>query len=131
MINIKSTIKKELYRVELIADSGNTIIADEPVEKGGGDTGFAPQELLAASLTACTSITLKMYAVRKGWDIGNTEVAVSHEWNAETKSTAVSLNIKFDENLDEVQRSRLQLVANSCPVHKILSNPIAITTNIF
>ena len=52
------------------------LTADEPADQGGEDTGPSPQELLAASLASCTAITMEMYAQRKGWNIGDVEVAV-------------------------------------------------------
>src|SRR5207244_1491727 len=50
------------------------VVVDELHESGGQDTGPDPQELLAVSLASCTAITIEMYAVRKGWDIGPVEV---------------------------------------------------------
>ena len=52
------------------------LIADEPEDRGGGDQGPKPTELLAASLASCTAITIEMYADRKGWELGEVEVAV-------------------------------------------------------
>ena len=64
MARISSRIKKELYKIEVESPTGNTIIADEPVDKGGKDIGFSAKELLAAALAACTSATVRMYADR-------------------------------------------------------------------
>lgn len=61
MTKISSRIKTDKYRVEIKSSTGNVVIADEPVEKGGKDTGFSPKELLAAALAACTSATVRMY----------------------------------------------------------------------
>src|SRR5436190_12865270 len=54
------------------------LTVDEPLGKGGQDTGPDPQELLAVSLASCTAITMEMYAARKGWDIGRIEVEVGY-----------------------------------------------------
>ena len=53
--------------------------ADEPTEKGGNDAGPSPSELLALSLASCTSITIEMYADRKGWEVGDLKVDVDYE----------------------------------------------------
>lgn len=68
MAKITSSIKQELYKVEIKSPTGNVVIADEPVDKGGKDLGFSPKELLASALATCTSATVKMYADRKEWD---------------------------------------------------------------
>jgi putative redox protein len=65
MIKITARIGTELYKTE-IESANNKIISDEPESAGGKDLGFAPKELLASSLAACTCITLRMYANRKG-----------------------------------------------------------------
>jgi len=54
------------------------MLVDESRNQGGDDDGPSPQELLAASLASCTAITLEMYAARKGWEIGEVEVAVEY-----------------------------------------------------
>ena len=69
MAKVTSHIGKERYKIEVTSPSGNTLISDEPVSDGGQNKGVSPTELLAASLAACTSVTLRMYADRKGWDL--------------------------------------------------------------
>jgi len=64
MAKISSIIKKEKYKIEITSPTGNLVIADEPIEMGGKDLGFSPKELMASSLAACTSATLRMYADR-------------------------------------------------------------------
>lgn len=127
MAAIKAGIGKEPYRIEIKSPTGNTVIADEPVEKGGQDKGFSPKELLASALGACTCATVTMYANRKVWDLEkvNVDVALNEETAGLTKFTR---KIQLIGNLDEEQRTRLLTVANACPIHKILSNPIAIET---
>lgn len=128
MAQISSSIKNEDYKVKIVSPSGNIVIADEPVEKGGNDLGFSPMELLASSLAACTSATLKMYANRKEWDLQEVKLEIELERDEENNKTSINRKIQLLGNLDEKQRARLLLVANSCPVHKILSNPIKINT---
>lgn len=127
MAHVKARISQEQYQVKIEAN-GNTIIADEPIEEGGLNQGFNPNELLTASLAACTSITLRMYANHKKWDLQEVHVDVNLEWDKTTNKTTINRNIKLIGNLDDAQRTRLLAVANACPVHKILSNTIQIDT---
>ncbi|HEY3390420.1 MAG TPA: OsmC family protein [Prolixibacteraceae bacterium] len=130
MTNISSSIKKELYKIEIKSPTGNIIIADEPIDKGGKDLGFSPKELLASALAACTSATVKMYADRKGWDLEEVKIAIELERDERENKTVINRKLILLGNLDETQRSRLLTIANSCPVHKILSNPIEINTQL-
>jgi len=126
MVKITSRIKKENYKTEIHSVSGNVVIADEPIEMGGKNLGFSPKELLAAALAACTSATVKMYADRKAWDLQEVNVNIELEYLKEENKTIINRTLEFIGNLDEAQKSRLLAVANACPVHKILSNPIEI-----
>jgi len=101
--------------------------ADEEVEKGGEDTGAAPHELLLAALGACTAMTLKVYAQRKGWQVRDVQVTL----NGTTAGggLVITRQITIDGDLDADQRQRMIEIADKCPVHKSLSNPITIKTS--
>jgi len=128
MAKITSSIKNENYKVKIVSPSGNIIIADEPADKGGNDLGFSPMELLASSLAACTSATVKMYANKKEWNLQEVKLEIELTRDEDLNKTTINRTIELLGDLDEKQRARLLLVANSCPVHKILSNPIEIHT---
>lgn len=118
------------WQVEL--ESGpHTYIADEPVTQGGGDTGMNPYQLLVGALASCTAVTVKMYANRKGWPLEDVEVQV--EMKKELKDgqqiTHFDRAIVFKGNLEAEHKQRLMDIANRCPVHRILTNPIAIHTS--
>lgn len=130
MARISSSIKKENYRIEITSPSGNVLIADEPIDMGGKNSGFSPKELLASALAACTSGTVKMYADRKGWDLQEVKIDVDLEFIKENNKTEIIKKIELIGNLDEAQRNRLLAIANVCPVHKILSNTIEINSHI-
>lgn len=104
-------------------------IADEPKDKEGTDLGPMPTELLASSLGACTSITIRMYADRKEYPLDSVEVHVTIDKRAaeDHKFTRV---VVLSGNLSTEQRERLLSVANACPVHKILSGKIEIETTL-
>ncbi|MBI2284177.1 MAG: OsmC family protein [Bacteroidetes bacterium] len=130
MDKVSSSIAKELYKIEIHSPSGNRVIADEPIDKGGQDLGFSPKELLIAALAACTSATLRMYADRKQWDLQEVKIDLDLDRNDSENKTYINRRIRLIGNLDEEQRARLLDIANKCPVHKILSNPIGINTEL-
>eukprot|EP00388_Colpodella_angusta_P034275 GDKK01031827.1.p1 GENE.GDKK01031827.1~~GDKK01031827.1.p1 ORF type:complete len:132 (-),score=5.04 GDKK01031827.1:176-571(-) len=129
MEKVHAQIGKELYKTT-IQSATNTLIADEPVEVGGKGLGFNPKELLAAALAACTSATLRMYADRKAWDLTEVKVDVTFDRDAVANKSSFTRKIELIGNLDEEQKARLLTVANSCPVHKILTNPVEVSTEL-
>lgn len=117
---------REKYKT-IIRSATNEIVADEPIDLNGKDLGFDPGQLLTASLGSCTSITLRMYADRKEWDVE--EISVKVTLNDEDKNNPILMRIiEIKANLDEQQKSRLLTIANACPVHKLLSKGIEIIT---
>lgn len=128
MANVSATLKKELYKIEITSPTGNVLIADEPVDKGGKNSGFSPKELLAASLAACTSATVRMFADRKQWLLDEVKVDIELERDEAANKTVIQRKVQFIGNLDDDQRKKLLAVANACPLHKILTNPIEINT---
>ncbi len=130
MAKITSSIKKEGYLTKILSPSGNVLLSDEPASNGGKDLGFSPSELLASALAACTSATLRMYADRKGWDLREVKIDLELKFSKDTGNTVIERKMTLIGNLDEAQTERLLYVANACPVHKILSNPIEISTTL-
>ncbi len=127
-VTVKASLGKEKYYTEVIAGE-NTLITDEPVDKGGGNKGFNPFEILATSLASCTAATLRMYIARKEWDVEKIDVEVELENFPLTKRAIFKRNISFEGiHLDEEQRKRLHAIADACPIHKILTNDIEILT---
>lgn len=129
MAKISSHIAKELYKVEIKSVSGNTLIADEPVEIGGKNLGFSPKELLISALAACTNATLRMYADRKQWDLQEVKTNIELLPDESGQKTILNRQIELIGDLSDEQKERLMTVANKCPLHKILSNPIEINTS--
>jgi putative redox protein len=97
---------------------------DEPTELGGEDEGPSPQELLAASLASCTAITMEMYAKRKGWEIGVLEVSVEYAPAERGCPTRFLVELKLPAGCTEEQRERLQVIAATCPVHRVLEGEV-------
>ena len=124
---IQVHIAQDHYKTILSSDS-HTMIADEPASEGGTDLGFSPDELLLSALGSCTAITLRMYADRKGWQLSDVKVKLNMERDKEKQITVISREVELIGNLSEEEYKRLMQIANACPVHKTLTNPIQIVT---
>lgn len=129
--SVITKIGKDPYRTEIHIQP-HVILADEPKDMGGQDLGPAPAELLLSSIGSCKVITMRMYADRKQWDLTGAEISLSiSKQTGELQDTNfIKCHIRLDGNLDETQRQRLLKIADKCPIHKILSNPIVIESNL-
>ena len=121
---------------QTITHGTHTIAADEPTSMGGSDTGLTPYGLLAAGLGACTSMTIRMYARRKGWPLTNVAVEIDHgkchleDSDSNGKIDCFTRTIHLAGDLDADQRKRLLEIADKCPVHKTLERTNRITTQL-
>jgi putative redox protein len=96
---------------------------------GGTDTGPAPYELLLAGLGACTSITLRMYADRKGWKLGRIDLDM-HFGRDEAGNESIQRTLTFSESLTDEQQTKLLEIAGKTPVTKTIMHGTPITTKI-
>lgn len=126
MTKVTANNGKENYVIAIQTPTGNSVLADEPKEKGGQDKGLSPKELLGAALAACTNATVRIYCERKEWDLTNVQVEI--ELIEQEDETIFKRKLKFEGNLDQAQRNRLLNVANACPIHKILTHTITVNT---
>ena len=128
MVKVKATLGTENYYTEVIAGE-NKLVTDEPMDKGGKNKGFNPFEILATSLASCTAATLRMYIDRKNWDIPEINVEIELENFNQTKTAQFTRIIDFGKTiLEPEQHEKLLKIANACPVHKILTNNIEVST---
>jgi putative redox protein len=121
-----------------LRDGRHELVADEPEAAGGTDAGPSPYELLLMSLGACTSMTLRLYAQRKGWPLEAVRVTLKHDRihaedcrDCETKAgkiDRIDRAIEMTGPLSDEQRGRLLEIADKCPVHKTLTSEIKIVT---
>ena len=135
---VVASIGAEGYRTE-IAASGHALVADEPIAVGGTNLGPTPYDLLNAGLGACTVMTLRMYADRKGWPLEGVTARLQHEKihasdcqecesSASGKIDRIEREIELAGPLDDAQRKRLMEIADKCPVHRTLEGDIHIVT---
>jgi putative redox protein len=115
-----------LHDVE-IEDGAHRLLVDEPEAAGGTDAGPAPTRLVAAGLASCISITMEMYAQRKGWDLGAVEVVVDVEYEGYVPKSFTA-SVRLPKALDPGQRERLLKIAEKCPVHKLLADETRVVT---
>lgn len=136
---VDAWLNNDKYTTGIIARK-HSWIADEPLNMGGNDLGPTPYELLSSSLASCTAITIKMYAKRKDWEIGELKVMVAHgrahAEDCEQCDDSLKMievfrrTLVFSSSVDEEMKRRLLQIANLCPVHKTLSKSSRIDTEI-
>ena len=122
-----------------IAAGHHHLTADEPPPVGG-DAGPTPYDLLLSALGACTSMTVRMYADRKGWPVEDIRVTLRHSRihakdcaECETKIgfiNQIDCDVEVTGDLDDDQRERLRYIAERCPVHQTLTSEIHISTTL-
>ncbi len=125
---------------EEIRVGAHRLAADEPVAAGGDDSGPGPYDYLLAALGACTAMTLRMYAERKGLPLARTIVRLAHDKiyakdcaECETKEgmiDRIERRIELEGTLDAAERQRLLEIADKCPVHRTLTSEISIVTRL-
>jgi putative redox protein len=128
ILSATATIGQGDPYVTMLQARTHEIIADEPIEVGGKDLGPRPGDFLRMALASCTAITLRMYANRKNMDVKQIQVKVSNGPFAQ--KTTYTTEIELTGNLTEAQRERMLQIAKLCPVHKVLTNPIEVNTQL-
>ena len=104
---------------------------DEPDRIEGQDLGPDPYSTLLASLAGCTLSTLRMYIDRKGWDIPEINVSLNfYQENDPELTTTISRSISFPIEIEDEIKKRLLIIAEKCPVSKLLKNNIVINTTL-
>lgn len=102
----------------------HTVVSDEAADVGGEDRGPNPTEMLLGALGACVAMTLRMYAGRKGWDLGDLQVDLSGR--DENGVFIVERALHFGAPLTDEQRTRLTEIAGRCPVSRRITGHVEI-----
>lgn len=134
MVRSESGLRQE------VTAGRHTLVADEPQAAGGTDTGPDPYALLLAALGTCTAMTLRLYAGRKKWPLGEIRVELSHSRDyAEdcagcdhpgTQVERITRTIVLSGPLDAEQVARLAEIARRCPVHKTLTGGVQVSDEV-
>lgn len=128
--NIEGKIGTQKYLCTINWRNGQFIM-DEPETIDGKDLGPDPYTTLLASLAGCTLSTLRMYINRKGWDIPEIKISLNMSQETSPKfETIITRDISFSNEVDEETKKRLLIIAEKCPVSKLLKNKITLPTTI-
>jgi putative redox protein len=120
-----------LGRLQLVARTASgSFLVDEPVSVGGLGSGPNPYDLLSAALGACTAMTLRLYAERKGWPLGRVQVSVRHHRASLEARDLFERTISVEGPLDAAQLAQLLSIAQRCPVHRTLDRGSDVMTTL-
>jgi putative redox protein len=123
------TVINEHQHVQQIVSGHHHLTADEPVAAGGSDAGFAPRELLLASLGADTAVTLRRHAAQHGWTLGKITVGV--RWSQGTAAREhIERRLSFAKPLSAEQKQQLLQVADNSEMSQVLRPGIAIQSQV-
>ena len=128
MMLAKAEVSSATGYAQDIAMGHHAMQADEPQRLGGADSGPAPYQILLASLGACTSITLRMYAERKGWELGEFRAVLRLHFGDDGRPN-VHRTLHADGPLDDAQWARLLEVVANTPVTKAMRDGATITSS--
>lgn len=135
---VRETLANGPYQNEVLI-GGRRFLADEPKSVGGADTGPDPYAWVTAGLGACTSMTLRMYANRKGWPLTRVTVGLDHakkhaddciDCGPKDRIDVFTRSIQIEGDLDDAQRQRLLEIADRCPVHRTLEQSSKVETHL-
>lgn len=120
-----------LGRLQMVARTASgAFLIDEPVSAGGLGSGPNPYDLMSAALGACTAMTLRLYAERKGWPLTHVQVSVLHHRASLEARDLFERTIRLEGALDNAQKAQLLQIAERCPVHRTLDRGSDIRTTL-
>ena len=122
---MKVSAKRRKGLAHSLTAAHHTLIADEPPDHGGTDTGPRPTQLLALSLASCTVITIEMYAERKEWHVDDLTVEVDYAIDPGGTSR-FDVALQLPSALSDEQVEKLRTIAAKCPVHRVLKGNVEI-----
>ena len=128
MAHATGRIGTDTYKTD-IATGHHTLIADEGPELGGKDLGPAPYDLLISALAACTVITLRMYADRKGWPVTSVQADI-HFRRDDAKVESIDRVLRIEGTVDDEQKKRMADIAERTPVTLTLKRSLEVRTRL-
>ena len=129
MKTTRATIGEQKYKTEIQARN-HIIMADEPIDVGGQDLGFTPTELLESSLAACSAMTIRMYADRKGWNLDGVEIKVGFKRNITTNQITFNKEIQLFGQLDNEQLEKLMEMGSKCPIERMITGNVIVESKL-
>lgn len=124
----------------ITTSSGHSLMADEPKDLGGDDSGPNPYDFLLSALGSCKSMTMRMYANHKRFNLDHVEVRLSHRKihakdceKCETEKGMVDIidtEITITGDLSDIERTKIFAIAEKCPVHRTIMNEVVINSNL-
>ena len=121
-----TTIDGRALAVSVSMD-GHSYVIDAGTEEGGDDLGPNPTRVVEGALAACSVMTMRLYANRKGWDVKSMRVMVKRAANQDSHAARVlEKTVEVEGDLDDKQLERIRQIAGKCPVHRMLTEEIAI-----
>jgi putative redox protein len=128
--NIEGQIGTQKYLCTIFWRNGK-LLMDEPENLGGNDLGPDPFSTFLASLAGCTLSTLRMYIDRKGWDIPEIKISLNlYQQTNEELETTITRTVSFSGNASTEQKERLLVIADKCPISKLLKGNTTINTTL-
>jgi len=125
--NVAAAAEDPNYR-QTLRCGRHEMLADERPARGGADAGPMPFEYLLAGLGACTSITLRMYAERKGWNIGGVTVSVALHQGKDGRT--IERRVMLSAPLTAEQRAKLSEICEKTPVTLVMKSGISLRTTL-
>tara|TARA_R110002073_G_scaffold29817_10_gene93551 strand:- start:34 stop:474 length:441 start_codon:yes stop_codon:yes gene_type:complete len=124
----------------IVTSSGHSFMADEPKDLGGDDNGPNPYDFLLSALGSCKTMTMRMYAIHKRFNLEHVEVKLTHRKihakdceKCETEKGMVDIidtEITIIGDLSDVERTKIFAIAEKCPVHRTIMNEVVINSNL-
>ena len=118
-LTARATSVPGTLRQEVLIDGRHRIVTDEPPSAGGDGAGPSPHELFPASLAACISTTLVMYARTKEWELGEVSVDVAYDPAARPRRFEIEISVGGE--LTAEQLARISKISAACPIHRALA----------
>lgn len=126
--SISARLGSQNYLTE-IQNGRHTFLGDEPAGNGGQDLGPDPFGFVLAGLALCKAATMRMYAQRKGWEVGDITVHIDLETGPDMPAKFLT-KVSFSGHLDEAQQKRMLQIADKCPTHRLLTGEKIFETTI-